>query len=56
MRKVICVLLFAVMCVLALGDISSAAPRAFDYHGFYDPAGRLGESDRAALSASLKEA
>ena len=55
MRKASCVLLFAVMCVLVSGNISSADPKAFDYHGFFDPAGRLDESDRAALNASLKE-
>ena len=55
MRKVIYVLLFALICVLAFGDTSSAAPKAFDYYGFYDPAGKLGEPERAALNATIKE-
>ncbi|MCL2768374.1 MAG: hypothetical protein FWE49_06595 [Synergistaceae bacterium] len=55
MKKFFCVLLFAILCLFAFGGLSGADPKAYDYCGFINPSGKLGESERAALEASLEE-
>ena len=55
MKKVYRVLLFALLCLFALGGFAGADPKAYELYGFVDPSGKLTESERATLDERLEE-